>query len=241
MGLILGVGASSLVGLGLMFSVLQNTQSNGSNNGKVAGTTTGTTNTNTAAAPTAPAEDVVGTFRAVSNDEHVRGDKNAKLTIIEYSDLECPFCKRFHPTMLKIADEYKGKVKWVYRHFPLSSLHPKAPKEAEATECAFELGGNDKFWEFTDMVYDKTPGNNGLDAAELPKFAKEIGLNETKFKECLDSGKYAKKVQDDYADATSAGGQGTPYSILVDAQGGKTAINGAQPYESVKALIDSKL
>lgn len=241
MGLILGVGASSLVGLGLMFSVLQNTQLSGGTSGKVAGVVT---NTNTAPSPTpsaAPSGDVVGNIRPISDSDHMLGDKKAPLTIIEYSDMECPFCKRFHPTMQRITEEYKGKVKWVYRHFPLASLHPLAAKEAEATECANELGGNDKFWAYLDYFLEKTPGNNGTKLEELPGIAKEVGLNEAKFKECLDSGKYAKHVQEDYADATAAGGQGTPYSVLVDSKGGKTAVNGAQPYESVKALIDSKL
>ena len=178
------------------------------------------------------------TLREVTKDDHIRGDFNAPLTLVEYSDAECPFCKRFHTTMQQIINEYPGKVRWVYRHFPLTQIHPKAPKEAEATECAAEQG---KFWEYTDRLFEVTPSNNNLDLAELPKIAAFVKLDVAKFSQCLESGKYTKKVQADLQDAVSAGSQGTPNTILIDANGEKTAISGAQPYENVKALIDSKL
>lgn len=178
------------------------------------------------------------TVREVTKDDHVRGDFNAPITLVEYSDTECPFCKRFHPTMLRVLEEYPGKVRWVYRHFPLTQIHPKAPKEAEATECASE---QDKFWEYLDRLFEVTPSNNNLDLAELPKIAGSVGLNVAKFTQCLESGKYAKRVEQDLQDAISAGSQGTPNTILIDAEGEKTSISGAQPYENVKALIDSKL
>lgn len=178
------------------------------------------------------------TLREVTKDDHIRGDFNAPLTLVEYSDTECPFCKRFHPTMQQAIKEYPGKVRWVYRHFPLTQIHPKAPKEAEATECAAEQG---KFWEYVDRLFEVTPSNNNLDLAELPKIAAFVGLDVTKFNTCLEGGKYAKKVQADFEDAINAGSQGTPNTILIDAKGEKTQISGAQPYENFKALIDSKL
>lgn len=181
------------------------------------------------------------TLRDVANDEHIRGDKNAPVTLVEYSDTECPFCKRFHPTMQQVVENYKGKVRWVYRHFPLTSLHPKASKEAEATECAAELGGNDKFWAYLDRIYEITPSNNGLEESQLPKIAEDVGLNRQKFEDCLSSGKYAKKVQSDAQDAQNAGGAGTPYSVVIGLDGTKTPISGAQPYEAVKAAIDAAL
>lgn len=238
MGFLTGIVVTAVAGLFFIFpSVVQNAK-----NGKVAGTTT---NGNTNSAPTAPsapsaADDgtTIGNFRAISDSDHIRGDKKAPLTIVEYSDFDCPFCERFHPTMQKIVDEYKGKVKWVYRHFPLSSLHPNAQKAAEASECATELGSNDAFWKFADKIL----GESGQSTPDkLLTYAKDIGLNESKFKSCLDSGKYTQKVQDDYNDAAAAGGQGTPYSVLIDNKGNKSAINGAQPYESVKAMIEAKL
>ncbi|KND48234.1 MAG: Periplasmic thiol:disulfide interchange protein DsbA [Parcubacteria bacterium C7867-006] len=182
-------------------------------------------------------------MRPISADDHILGNPNATLKIVEYSDLECPFCKVFHSTLKQVMDVYgkNGKVAWVYRHFPIDQLHSKARKEAEATECANELGGPQKFWEFTDMIYTTTNSNNSLDLAELPKIAKKIGLDVTAFNTCLSSGRYAAKVEADYQDAVKAGGRGTPNSIVVSADGTKTVIQGAQSYEAVKAIIDALL
>lgn len=176
--------------------------------------------------------------KPVSQEDHIRGDVNAPLTIIEYSDLECPFCKKFHPTMQQVLKEYPGKVRWVYRHFPLTQLHSKASKEGEATECAGEQG---KFWEYVDRLFEVTPSNDGLDPAQLPKIAEDVKLDVNTFSTCLESGKYANHVQEDAQDAVSAGGQGTPYSVLIDAKGGKTPISGAYPFEDVKKIIEASL
>jgi protein-disulfide isomerase len=189
-------------------------------------------------------------IRAISNTDHIRGDINAPIKIVEYSDTECPFCQRFHITMKQIMEEYgkDGKVAWVYRHSPLykpnaqgQSLHSKAGKEAEALECANELGGNDKFWAYTDRIFEITPMNNGLDPAELPKIAEYVGLDVAKFNSCLSSGKYQKYVDEDLQNAIDTGGGGTPWSIIIAKDGKKYPINGAQPYETVKQNIDSLL
>lgn len=182
-------------------------------------------------------------MRPVSADDHILGNPNAELKIVEYSDLECPYCKVFHATMKRVMSEYgqSGKVAWVYRHFPIDSLHKKARKEAEATECANELGGSQKFWEFTDLVYTTTNSNDSLPESELPKIAQKIGLDVKAFNTCLSSGKYADKVEADYQDAVKAGGRGTPNSIIVSKDGTKTVVQGAQPYESLKAVIDALL
>jgi protein-disulfide isomerase len=188
-----------------------------------------------------PAEGQVGTFRPVDAKDHVRGAANAAVTIIEYSDTECPFCKQFHTTMKEVLSQNEGKVKWVYRNFPLRGLHQKAAKEAEALECANELGGNDKFWEYADRLYAITPSNDGLDAAELPKIASAVGLNQAKFETCLSSGKFASKVSEDERDAVSAGGRGTPYSIILGPKGEKTPLSGALPSFEIQRIIDSML
>ncbi len=183
-------------------------------------------------------QEQVGSFRPVDNEkEHIRGDKNAAVTIIEWSDTECPFCKRFHPTVQEMLDTYKGKVRWVYRHFPLRQLHSKAAKEAEATECAYEQGGDDAFWKYVDRIYAITPSNDGLDPAELPKIATSIGLNKQKFETCLNSGKYVSKVQEDENDAVSAGGRGTPYSVIV-AGDQKIPVSGAVPASELKQILN---
>lgn len=181
-------------------------------------------------------------MRPVSSDDHIRGDANAPVKIVEFSDTECPFCKSFHPTMKRVMSEYgaSGKVAWVYRHFPLS-IHPKAQKEAEATECAAEQGGNDKFWAYIDRIYEITPANNRLDESELPKIAQYVGLNVQQFNVCLESGKYSERVANDTQDAINSGGQGTPWTIIVAQNGKKFTVNGAQPYAALKQVIDLAL
>lgn len=175
----------------------------------------------------------------LQDSDHVRGPRDARIILIEYSDLECPFCKAFHLTAQKAVDEYNGQVAWVYRHFPLDNLHPKADKEAEAVECAGKLNGEDGFWLMVDKIFEVTPSNNGLNLDDLPKLAGQIGVDAVKFKECLDSGKFAQHVEDDYQSGLKAGVQGTPGTILLDTKSGKTrVIPGAVPYEQLKQIID---
>lgn len=188
----------------------------------------------------APVADVDVKLLKLTDDDHILGNPDADVVVIEYSDTECPFCKRLHETMLQVAKEYgtSGQVAWVYRHFPLD-MHPKARKEAEALECANELGGNDAFWKYIDKIFEITPGNNGLDATMLPKIAGMIGLDAVKFTTCLDSGKYAPRVQRDFENGASVGVRGTPYSIIWNRKTGKQIpMNGAYPFENVKSLLD---
>lgn len=181
----------------------------------------------------------VGDIRPVGEGDLIRGAANAKVTLIEYSDTECPFCKRFHETMKQVAKEYQNDVRWVYRHFPLDQLHAQARDEAIAVECAKEQG---KGWELLDKIYEVTPSNDGLDLAKLPQYAKEAGVaNTASFEACLESGKYDEKVASDLADAQAAGGRGTPYSVIIDAEGNKTPLSGAQPLEAVKAAIEEAI
>lgn len=171
----------------------------------------------------------------VTDKDHIRGSKDADVVLVEYSDYECPFCKSFHPTMEQIMKEYGNKVAWVFRHFPLS-FHPKAQKTAEAGECIAELGGNDKFWEYTDLVYERMPA---FELSQLPDLAAEIGVNKAKFQTCLDSGKYAKDIQDEMAGGTAAGVNGTPGTIIVGKNGKYDLIGGALPFEQAKQQIDA--
>lgn len=181
----------------------------------------------------------------VSAKDHIRGNPDAPVKIVEYSDFECPFCKRFHDTMKQVMDEYgkDGKVAWVYRQFPLEQLHPvKARKEAIASECAAELGGNDAFWKYADRFFELTPSNNRTDIdTVLPQIAKEIGLDEAKFASCLASNRYDAHIEEEVQDAIATGGNGTPWSIVVGPDGKKYTLSGAQPYEAVKQLIDLAL
>ena len=177
----------------------------------------------------------------VTERDHIIGSREASLVIVEYSDTECPFCKTFHNTMHQIVRDYDKEVAWVYRHFPIAQLHTKAAKEAEATECANELGGNQAFWNYLDKLFATTNSNDSLNPNELPKIATAVGLDETAFNPCLSSGRYAELVQKSVAEAIKAGALGTPYSVIITKNGQKMLINGAEPIAMVKAKIDALL
>jgi protein-disulfide isomerase len=172
---------------------------------------------NTDAAKTTTVFTKTANIKPVTSADHILGDPNAKILAVEYSDTECPFCKTFAVTMEKIIETY-GKdstVAWVYRQYPIVGLHPKSPKEAEATECVNQLAGNDVFWKYLQKIYAVTPSNNGLDAAQLPILAASFGVDKKAFQACLDSNEFTAEIQSDVADATAAGAQGTPYTVLV--------------------------
>ncbi len=188
-----------------------------------------------------PTGDVTKVRPVDPNTDHIKGDKNAKVFLIEYSDFECPFCKRFHPTTQQVLDHYKGKVALVYRHYPLN-FHANAEKEAEATECANEQGGNDAFWKYADKIFERTTSNGtGFALDKLVPLAKEIGLDGVKFKTCLDSGKYAQHVQDDETNGQAAGVTGTPGNIIWTQNGKPQLVEGAVPFENLKTVIDQFL
>jgi protein-disulfide isomerase len=167
--------------------------------------------------PSADLQTTSITIRPVAADDHILGNPNAKVVFVEYSDMECPFCKTYHPTLTRILDEYgkSGDFAWVYRQFPITELHPKARKESEAVLCAGNLGGNDAFWGYTKKIFAITPSNNGLDPKLLITTAGQQGLNEKAFQTCLDSGKMAEAVEKDYQDGLKAGVRGTPHTIAV--------------------------
>lgn len=179
--------------------------------------------------------------REVSDKDHYFGDRGAQVVVVEYSDTECPFCKVFHYTMKDVVAMYGNDVAWVYRHFPIPQLHARAMKEAEATECAAELGGNQAFWNYLDKIFETTNSNDTLDPAELPRIAAGIGLDVTAFNNCLESGRHQEKIAKEMEEAVKAGARGTPYSIIISKGGEKTVINGAEPLANVKAKIDALL
>lgn len=239
---LLGIGAAIALIFTIGFFVLLSVVMRG---GDISlGKTASENNQPTAVAPTndyaAPQPTGEIQLAAITDEDWIRGKKKAKVSVVEFSDTECPFCKRFHPTMQQLIEEYPDDVNWVYRHFPLTSIHPKAPKEAEATECAGELTGNDGFWKYLDRLFEVTPSNNNLDPAQLPQIAEDVGINRAKFEECLNSGKYAQKVQEQANQAVAAGAQGTPYSVVVVGDE-NIPVSGAVPYEQLKTIIDSVL
>ncbi len=189
-----------------------------------------------------------GPVKVSLDDDPVLGDKEAKLTLIEFSDYECPFCKRyFDSTLPQIKKEYvdTGKMKIVYRDLPLS-FHQNAHKEAEAADCAGEQGGDEAYFKFHDIMFTKTTSNGtGLSLDQLPDLAKQIGLDGAKLKSCLDSGKYVEEVDKDLAYAQSVGADGTPTFFIGKSSNdgfiNGTKIVGAQPFSAFKTIIDNLL
>jgi len=169
--------------------------------------------------------------KLVSADDHIFSHPNAEIKIIEFSDMECPFCKRFHATMKQVINEYGDKVAWIYRHFPLEQLHPQAKKSAIASECATEIGGNNAFWRYLDQYMDL---EEIVSEASFSQIAENIGLNRNQFKTCLNSDKFNDKIDSYIQDAANSGAQGTPYSVIINKNNKKTSINGALPFEDFK-------
>ncbi len=171
--------------------------------------------------------------KEISSKDHVLGNPSAEISYFIYSDLQCPYCRRFHSTIKQITEDYvkNGKIKMIFRHFPLSMIHPNAEKFAEATECAVELGGETKFWEYMDKLIE-------LDTDDTSKTAEAVGLDKTQFESCLNGGKYAEKVKADYDSGINAGVQGTPHSIIVK-DGKNYPVSGALPHlETNPALYE---
>jgi protein-disulfide isomerase len=175
-------------------------------------------------------------IKPIGKDDWVKGDNKAKISLIEFSDTDCPFCTRFHETINQVLKDYNGKVKVAYRHFPLPQLHPEAPKKAEAIECVGELGGNDKVWAFMDKLFVEAKPT----LAQLGDVVAGLGMNKDKFQKCLDSGKYTAKVADHSSQAQAAGAQGTPYSIILF-EDQKIPVNGAYPIAEIKTILDGLL
>jgi len=177
--------------------------------------------------------------RVSKQRDHIYGNPDAEISLIEYSDFECPYCKRFHQTPKQVVDNYGGKVNWVYRHFPLSIHNPGAQKQAEASECAGELGGNDAFWKYANALYLRTKSNGkGFPINKLVPLAKEMGLNEVEFQTCLQSERYSQRVKDDLAEGSRAGITGTPGSILLHNRTGETKVlRGAVSTKVINATV----
>lgn len=180
-----------------------------------------------------------------ADDDPVRGDPNAPITIIEFSDFQCPFCARFHTqTFPLILKEYidEGKVNLVYRDFPIQSIHPNALPAAVAAECANEQG---KYWEYHDMLFEKQNGWSRLDSnsviSTFSQYANEVGLKSEQFVSCLESGKYLEEVQKDLSDGRDYDVTGTPGFFIGNDEIGFVKLSGAQPFESFKKVIDEQL
>ncbi len=168
-------------------------------------------------------------YAVLPSSEHVRGSDTAKVTITEFSDFQCPYCGNAQPVLEEILKNYQGKVKLVYKHFPLQ-FHQYAEKAAEASECAADQG---KFWEYHDLLF----GNqDSLTKSDLKNYAEQIGLDMDKFNSCLDSGIMAERVKNDLNEGIKLGVSGTP-AFFINGQ----KVIGAQPYFVFQSAIERAL
>ena len=160
----------------------------------------------------------------------IRGAADAPVTVVEFSDFECPFCKQTHPTLKQLLERYPGKVRLAYRDFPLDSIHPQARRAAEAARCAQDQG---KFWEYHDLLFTQSPQ---LAPEDLRRYAGQVGVDVTKFDSCLAAGTHKAAVQQDLDEGIRLGITGTPAFFV----NGRT-LTGAQPLEAFTKLIDQEL
>ena len=169
-------------------------------------------------------------FDVAADGFAARGAPDAAVTIVEFSDFECPFCVRVQPTLERVLQEYAGRLRLVYRHFPLTSIHPRAWKAAEASLCA---GEQDRFWEMHDLMFAE---QHAVSVPDLKDKARRLGLSGAEFDGCLDSGRHYEAVRSDILAGTAAGVSGTP-AFLVNGR----FLSGAVPFEHFAALIDDEL
>jgi len=206
------------------------------------GGSAGTVANNDAAAPQKPAtaEDykldaaTADKLDAVTADDHIRGASDPQVTIVEYSDLECPYCSSFHSTALQALDVYDGQVAWVYRHFPLDTIHPKARPAAIAAECLANVGGAEAFWSFTDYVFEnQTTALTDIVASAQTSTGFDISA-------CLDAGDETA-VNADYESGLNAGVTGTPGNFIVNKDGEVWLLPGAVPLSTLQMVVDAAL
>lgn len=185
----------------------------------------------------------VSLVRPISPDEHLVGNPEAKVTVVEYSDIDCTYCKEFQATMTQIMADYaaEGTVAWAYRHFPLVNAHPYAAKHAEAAECVAALGGNDRFFRFIDALQAAAPGSMQFDPNNYAQVVGDLGVSESDFAACLSGGTMIPKVTADFDNAIEAGASGSPYIVLLVKGSDPIAVSGALPYDAMRRIIDEAL
>jgi len=181
-----------------------------------------------------------GVARPVDDTDYILGNPNAPIVMIEYSDYDCPFCKQYQRTMHQIMDEYgvTGRIAWVYRQFPIAEIHPNAPQISEAALCVGDIAGNDAFWTFSDLIFDKRDIDELTNVTKLGEYAQVSGVDLAQYSSCMNDGRMKQAVEDSIRDGYDAGARGTPYTIL-QVGNQQAVINGAQPYDVVKGIIEN--
>jgi len=183
--------------------------------------------------------------RAVDvKQDHIRGNSTAAVSLIEYTDFECPFCKRFHGAPKALLDRYGGKVNWVMRNYPLPFHDPAARKEALAAECVARLGGNDAYWKYADALFTNTKSNGGglPEDKSVEKLAESVGVKSAALGQCMNEEATIKRVEQDRADGTAAGVSGTPTTVVRNNRtGASQSVVGALPADGLVPAIEKML
>ncbi len=174
-----------------------------------------------------------GKYPTYQKTDHIRGNSKAKYLLVEYSDFQCPFCQSFHPTVASFVKENGTDVAWVYRHFPLDSIHPQARPAALASECVAKLGGEEAFWTFTNNVFEK-----GLDINLLSDYVANAGVSAEDFEQCYSTEETKNEVEKQYQSGVTFGIQGTPGAFLINTKNNKAVlISGALPLDQLKEAL----
>lgn len=180
-------------------------------------------------------------MRPVSPDEHIIGNPDAPILIVEYADIDSSYSKEFQRTLAQLMTDYgaSGKVAWVYRHFPLVNQNPNASKHAEAAECVTSLGNATAFWRFIDLLQANAPDEEEFNPRNYGAIVSQLGINVDEFNDCLASGRFASRVEADFRNALDAGAVGSPYTIIRVEGRERTPVTGAIPYQTLKDLVES--
>lgn len=238
LGLFVGITATAILAIIIMVPMLNNSSN------KTAGTnTTGTVAGNTDTGTDTTGGTVAASFTAPSSKtDYYRGEKpeDADIVMVEYSDFQCPYCDSLHPTLKQLVADYDGKISWVYRHYPLTSIHPNAQPAAEASECIGNLGGNDAFWSFADSVF---ANQSAMSDSFYQQLATQAGVSASKFDDCYSKKQYDATISTDVSEGSASGVSGTPATFILPNNDVSKAqlISGALPIDSFKQAIDAAL
>jgi len=181
----------------------------------------------------------VGTV-ILEEQDHFLGSRLAPVKIVEYAEVECSYCKKLHPVLLRILSEYAGQVSFVYRHFPLT-IHPKSFDEALALECIAAAKGDDAFYAYLNRLFATTPSDNKIDLLVLPKLAKEQGLSEEWFTDCVSSERHIARVRADITTGFNLGVDSVPHLIVISPSGKEFVFGKSPSYAALNAVIETAL
>lgn len=180
-------------------------------------------------------------IQPITDKDHIIGNPNADVIIIEYSDFECPYCQEFHTTMRRIMDDYgqTGSVAWIYRQAPIDEIHPNARRIALISECVSEIEGNSKFWNFTNQIFDNAP--DSLTETNTNTILEELGLNLEEINSCIEEPETISEIENDLKDVEYIRSIdpefGTPYNIVITKTGIQENLSGALPYSLLNDFI----